>query len=672
MSKSTTTPFPAAIKPEDYSHSPVHYAVVLGDHTTLTRILSTLPKLTDPAKIHTESDSLSQERVVDQISSVIDRRDVPQRETPLHLAVRLNDVVAARTLAAAGADVSLQNVAGWNPLQEAVCRRNSDISLVLLKLHHRSAWAKWRRRLPRVISVIRRMRDFYMEISFHFESSVIPFVGKIAPSDTYKIWKRDGNLRADTSLAGFDGLKIQRADQSFLFLGDGDQTHNVSPGSLLVLNRDDRKIFDAFENAGAPMSDSDIAGFYAQTSVYRPGMDVTKAELVGRTNWRRQEKTESVGEWKARVYELHNVVFSFRSRKVANGENDVAGSEQVLPLELDEDDDGFLVAENPSFFNVNNNNNNDRRRHSSFVREERDWVTVGRKSVDIIPSSAMPPPSRPPMQMHRRSTASASASASASEPIVKQPMQMHRKSTASASASEPIVKPPMQMHRRSTASSSASEPTVKPPMQMHRRSTASASMPIVMPPPQTKEKEFVKSLRPSVWLTDQFPLKTEELLPLLDILANKVKAVRRLRELLTTKFPPGTFPVKVAIPVVPTVRVVITFTKFVELQSTEQFYTPLSSPRHFLRGGQSEDQKSDTHYSSFPSTSSSTWSSSAWLRRSGSQSASKQQQSSASVAQQQFEQDPFAIPSGYTWTSIEDKSSCSKLRKSKSVRKSSK
>jgi hypothetical protein len=62
---------------------------------------------------------------------------------------------------------------------------------------------------------------------------------------------------------------------------------------------------------------------------------------------------------------------------------------------------------------------------------------------------------------------------------------------------------------------------------------------------QTKEKEYIRSLRPSVWLTEQFPLKTEELLPLLDILANKVKAVRRMRELLTTKFPPGTFPVKV-------------------------------------------------------------------------------------------------------------------------------
>ncbi|XVE87772.1 hypothetical protein DITRI_Ditri19aG0014700 [Diplodiscus trichospermus] len=590
-SASTTMPFPA-IKLENYKHSPVHYAVVLGDHSTLARLVSTLPKLADPAQIHSECDSLSQERVADRISAVLDRRDVPFRETALHLAVRLNDAVAAKTLAAAGADVSLQNAAGWNPLQEALCSQSSDIALVLLKLHHRSAWCKWRRRLPRVIAVLRRMRDFYMEISFHFESSVIPFVGKIAPSDTYKIWKRDGSLRADTSLAGFDGLKMQRADQSFLFLGDGDHLHNIPCGSLLVLNHDERKILDAFENARAPMSESDIAGFCSQTSVYRPGMDVTRAELVGRTNWRRQEKTESVGQWKAKVYEVHNVIFSFRSRKVASSENDVAGSEQVLPLELDEDDDGFLVCENPKFAMP------DRRRHSSFVREERDkWVSVGRKSVDVFPSSA-------------------------------------------AAAVPP------------------------------RRSTTFATAKTVVPPPQTKEKEYVRSLRPSVWLTEQFPLKTEELLPLLDILANKVKAVRRMRELLTTKFPPGTFPVKVAIPVVPTVRVVITFTKFVELQSTEQFYTPLSSPRHFSYGGQTEDdQNSDKHNPSLPSLSSS-WSSTSWLRRSNSQSqsASKPQRNSSSSSSMAQQADPFAIPSGYTWTSVDDKSS--KMKKSKSTRKS--
>ncbi|PON95431.1 Ankyrin repeat domain-containing protein [Trema orientale] len=120
-------------------------------------------------------------------------------------------------------------------------------------------------------------------------------------------------------MAGFDGLKTQRAYQSFLFLGDGDPIRNVAPESLLVLNRDDQKIFDMFDSAGLPMTDFNIAKFCSQKSVYGLDMDVIKMR--------------------------HESGFLFRLRKVANGNADVARSEQVLPLELDEDDDGFLAAE---------------------------------------------------------------------------------------------------------------------------------------------------------------------------------------------------------------------------------------------------------------------------------------------------------------------------------------
>ncbi|MED6144636.1 hypothetical protein PIB30_017564 [Stylosanthes scabra] len=584
-----TTSSSQAIKPEHYSHSPAHYAVVTADYNALSTIISHLPEFPDPDQIKTESDALSQELLFEKISAVLDRRDVPLRETPLHLAVRLNDFHSVHALAVAGADASLQNAAGWNPLQEALCRRSSDIAQLLVRLHHRTAWGKWRRRLPSLVTALRRMRDFYMEISFHFESSVIPFIGKITPSDTYRIWKRDGNLRADTSLAGFDGLKIQRADQSFLFFGDGDSELHIPSGSLLVLNRDDRTIFDAFEHAGAPMSNSDAAGICSETSVYRPGMDVTKAEFVGRTNWRRQEKTETVGEWKARVYEVHNVVFSFRSRKATSksdtitGEGDAMASEKVLPLELDEDDDGFLVAEYPSF-----GMNSDARRHSSFVREDRECVTMARKSVDVVLPSPAPQPAR-------RSSASIKAG----------PPQPPRRSSARVNMAAPL-----------------------PPRRSSANINTAAALPV-----QTKEKEYVKSLRPSVWLTEQFPLKTEELLPLLDILANKVKAVRRLRELLTTKLPAGSFPVK-----------------FMELKPFEQFYTPFSSPSHLF----SEDdddyahQKPERQYSSLSSSSSS---------------------SSSSVALDlNLDSDPFAIPHGYRWTSNVDERS-RKGKKPKPVRR---
>ncbi|GJW29384.1 transposase, Ptta/En/Spm [Tanacetum coccineum] len=87
------------------------------------------------------------------------------------------------------------------------------------------------RELPRIVSSANRIRDFYMEISFHFQSSVIPLIGRIAPSDTYRIWKRGSNLGADMTVAGFDGFKIQRSDQTFLFLGDG---YEDAPDAPLV------------------------------------------------------------------------------------------------------------------------------------------------------------------------------------------------------------------------------------------------------------------------------------------------------------------------------------------------------------------------------------------------------------------------------------------------------
>ncbi|GAB4829455.1 hypothetical protein Ancab_019127 [Ancistrocladus abbreviatus] len=111
MSKKSTT-----IKPEDYALSPVHYAVAVGDHTALSRHVSSLPRLIDPSRVLTKCDSLTQERVADQISTILDRWDVPFGETPLHVVVRLNDAFAAWTFASAGVDISLQNSSGASTL----------------------------------------------------------------------------------------------------------------------------------------------------------------------------------------------------------------------------------------------------------------------------------------------------------------------------------------------------------------------------------------------------------------------------------------------------------------------------------------------------------------------------------------------------------------------------
>ncbi|CAM6008824.1 unnamed protein product [Sphagnum balticum] len=99
---------------------------------------------------------------------------------------------AVEMLMSAGADWSLQNEQGWSALQEAVCAREEEITVIITRHYQPMAWAKWCRRLPRLSATMHHMRDFYMEITFHFESSVIPFIVRIAPSDTYRIWKRGG------------------------------------------------------------------------------------------------------------------------------------------------------------------------------------------------------------------------------------------------------------------------------------------------------------------------------------------------------------------------------------------------------------------------------------------------------------------------------------------------
>ncbi|KAL2485440.1 Ankyrin repeat family protein [Abeliophyllum distichum] len=155
----------------------------------------------------------------------------------------------------------------------------------------------------------------------------------------------------------------------------------------------------------------------------------------------------------------------------------------------------------------------------------------------------------------------------------------------------------------------------------------------------SRENEYKKGLRPVLWLSPEFPLQTEELLPLLDILANKVKAIRRLRELLTSKLPKGTFPVKVAIPVVPTIKVLVTFTKFEELQPLDEFSTPPSSPT-------AAGRESPTVMN--PSSSS-------WFRWIKSPYQHPSFSTGGSTSRIETIQDPFAIPSDYTWITAEAK-----------------
>lgn len=105
---------------------------------------------------------------------------------------------------------------------------------------------------------------------------------------------------------------------------------------------------------------------------------------------------------------------------------------------------------------------------------------------------------------------------------------------------------------------------------------------------------------------------------------------------------------QLAIPIIPTVRVVVTFTKFEELQAAEEeFSTPPSSPVF-------HDAKSSSSENSSPS-----WIS--WMRSGKS--------SDNDSNRYKDEADPFLIPSDYKWIDSAEKKRRMKAKKAKSRRK---
>lgn len=108
------------------------------------------------------------------------------------------------------------------------------------------------------------------------------------------------------------------------------------------------------------------------------------------------------------------------------------------------------------------------------------------------------------------------------------------------------------------------------------------------------------------------------------------------------------FQFQIAIPIVPTIRVLVTFTKFEELQPTDEFATPPSSPTNFEESKSKETDSSGSWYS--------------WVR--GSRAP---QSNGDSIGGRSFKEDadPFYIPSDYTWVDANEKKRRMKAKKAK-------
>ena len=156
----------------------------------------------------------------------------PLGVTPLMLAILLGNKDAALILTNHGANPKHRSYPyARTPLEEAIFRKNRSMVKLLLLAKINIKQAQWEENKQHLVEFLKKIPDFSFEMNWECDSKIIPFVKKVTPSDTYKVYKRGSSIRIDLSLLGWSKLKSIRGNSSIIFNGNG-----AEEGKLLMID----------------------------------------------------------------------------------------------------------------------------------------------------------------------------------------------------------------------------------------------------------------------------------------------------------------------------------------------------------------------------------------------------------------------------------------------------
>lgn len=162
--------------------------------------------------------------------------------TALGLAAQLGHKECVAILLRHWADTLESSDIGYYPLQEATSLGDREIMRMILLRRHEQLRQLWKVRQPSLAAALHSdLPDFFLEMDWHFRSWV-PFLARLCPSDTCRVWKHKNKLRVDSSLMGveLENLNWVKGNVSFIF-------HVNEQDSLMMAIDHDKKIYEEID-----------------------------------------------------------------------------------------------------------------------------------------------------------------------------------------------------------------------------------------------------------------------------------------------------------------------------------------------------------------------------------------------------------------------------------------
>ncbi|OMJ72895.1 hypothetical protein SteCoe_28559 [Stentor coeruleus] len=194
-----------------------------------------------------------------------------------------------------------KDLSGWSLMDQAVCIKNKNIVSAIFDQLYKEKMHKWVEHKNLVLETLRKLPDFYMELNWEFDSSVIPLVSKIAPHDVCKFWKYGTAFRVDTSLVGWKKLRSKRRHMSFYFKPKDYETNVYE--EIFLVNHSKETIVYLFEPLD-PEEKSVVVNDIINTEPMQGDVKLLSYKFKPCLNWRNNHVTQKLGPWDTNKYKI--------------------------------------------------------------------------------------------------------------------------------------------------------------------------------------------------------------------------------------------------------------------------------------------------------------------------------------------------------------------------------